>query len=124
MPPLFADVRDLDDDRDDDDRRPLAEVRELLPDDLRPRLEVERRRLAAAFRLPPDFRPLEDFVSPDCARCLLTVRAAISSARPSPTPRSCSESLMCSYCRFRFGFVTPRGGIPRPPFGATTAPIV
>lgn len=37
------------------------------------------------------------FVSPDCERCLLTVRAAISSARPSPTPRSSSESLMCSY---------------------------
>ena len=37
------------------------------------------------------------------ARSLLTVRAAISSARPSGTPRSRSASRMCSYWRSRFG---------------------
>jgi hypothetical protein len=35
--------------------------------------------------------------SPLRARSLLTVRAAISSARDSGTPRSSSLSLMCSY---------------------------
>src|SRR5437764_2785824 len=49
--------------------------------------------------------------SPDRARSLLTVRAAISSARPSPVPRSSWLSLMCSYCRARLvPFLTPRGG--------------
>jgi hypothetical protein len=119
--PLFTLLRDRDEDRDedldDDDRLPLADLRDRLPDDFRVRLADERLP-PLAFRPPLDFRPFEDFVSPDCARCLLTVRAAISSARSSPTPRSSSESLMCSYCRFRFGFVTPRGGIPRPPFSA------
>src|SRR5688572_8317406 len=50
--------------------------------------------------------------SPLRARSLLTVRAAISSARSSEEPRSRSESLMCSYWRARFvPFFTPRGGI-------------
>src|SRR5207302_1165924 len=45
-------------------------------------------------------------------RSLLTVRAAISSARPSLAPCSRWLSLMCSYCRARFvPFFTPRGGI-------------
>jgi hypothetical protein len=115
--PLFALLRDRDEDRDDD-RLPLADLRDRLPDDLRVPLEDDRPR-PLALRPPLDFRPRADFVSPACARCLFTVRAAISSARSSPTPRSSSDSLTCSYCRFRFGFVTPRGGIPRPPFSAT-----
>src|SRR5262249_3105294 len=53
--------------------------------------------------------------SPDRARSLLTVRAAISSARPSELPRSSSPSLMCSYWRARLvPFFTPRGGISSP----------
>jgi hypothetical protein len=63
------------------------------------------------FDLEPllfDFDPLDfDFVpelfaSPDCARCLLTVRAAISSARSSDRPASSSDSFTCSYWRSRF----------------------
>src|SRR6185295_6849793 len=52
--------------------------------------------------------------SPWRARSLLTVRAAISSARSSPAPRSSSESLMCSYCRALFDPFTPRGGLGDP----------
>jgi hypothetical protein len=44
----------------------------------------------------------EDFVSPACARCLLTVRAAISFARFVERPLFFSDSLTCSYCRSRF----------------------
>src|SRR5215207_5821161 len=52
--------------------------------------------------------------SPERARSLLTVRAAISSARDSDAPCSFSLSLMCSYCRARLvPFWTPRGGIAR-----------
>src|SRR5215207_3830129 len=72
----------------------------------------------AAFRAPAAFFPPDAlrppraaWVSPLRARCLLTVRAAISSARSSPTPRSSSESFTCSYCRLRFALVTPRGGM-------------
>src|SRR5437763_16242275 len=56
-------------------------------------------------------------LSPLRARSLLTVRAAISSARPSETPRSRWESLTCSYWRARLvPFLTPRGGrVTRPP---------
>jgi hypothetical protein len=54
-------------------------------------------------------------VSPASRRCLLTVRAAISSARSSLVPRCSTESLMCSYCRVRFALFTPRGGMPVPP---------
>jgi hypothetical protein len=43
----------------------------------------------------------DDFVSPACARCLLTVRAAISFARFVERPCFRSESSMCSYCRSR-----------------------
>src|SRR5438270_10507962 len=50
--------------------------------------------------------------SPARARSLLTVRAAISSARSSDAPCSRSLSLMCSYCRPRLlDLLTPRGGI-------------
>jgi hypothetical protein len=44
----------------------------------------------------------DDFVSPDADRCLFTVRAAISFARPVERPCFFSESLMCSYWRSRF----------------------
>jgi len=59
-----------------------------------------------------DVRRPRAFVSPDRRRCLLTVRAAISFARPPP--RFWIERLMCSYCRFRFGLFTPFGGIALP----------
>jgi len=49
---------------------------------------------------PPEDEP--DFVSPFCARVLLTVRAAISFARFVDLPCFFSESLTCSYCRSRF----------------------
>src|SRR5215218_7830356 len=50
--------------------------------------------------------------SPARARSLLTVRAAISSARDLEAPWSFALSLMCSYCRARLlPFWTPRGGI-------------
>src|SRR5688500_5276323 len=50
--------------------------------------------------------------SPRRARSLLTVRAAISSARSSGAPCSRWLFLMCSYWRARFvPFLTPRGGI-------------
>src|SRR4249919_2885275 len=44
---------------------------------------------------------LDSLASPARARSLLTVRAAISSAVSSLSPRSRSPSLMCSYCRSR-----------------------
>src|ERR1700680_707253 len=46
---------------------------------------------------------LASLASPARARSLLTVRAAISSARSSGCPRSSGPSLMCSYCRSRLG---------------------
>ena len=48
------------------------------------------------------------FDSPALARSLLTVRAAISSARLVLWPRCFALALMCSYCRSRFG-LDPRG---------------
>lgn len=57
-----------------------------------------------------DFERVRD--SPERARSLLTVRAAISSARPSDAPRSFADSFTCSYWRARFvPFLTPRGGM-------------
>ena len=50
--------------------------------------------------------------SPARAFSLFTVRAAISSARPSERPWLFSLFLTCSYCLARFvPFCTPRGGI-------------
>src|SRR3954454_17997842 len=50
--------------------------------------------------------------SPCRARSLLTVRAAISSARSSEAPCSSWLSFMCSYCRARLvPGLTPRGGM-------------
>src|SRR4051794_26828861 len=54
---------------------------------------------------------LGSFASPWRARSLLTVRAAISSALSSDLPRSSRLSLMCSYCRSRFG-LAPLGMAP------------
>src|SRR5438132_1144585 len=51
---------------------------------------------------------LADLDSPDRARSLFTVRAAISVARLVLSPRSLALSLMCSYCRSRLG-LDPRG---------------
>jgi hypothetical protein len=58
-----------------------------------------------------DFDFDRDFVCPACARCLFTVRAAISFARFVLLPRFLADSLMCSYCRLRFALFTPRGGM-------------
>jgi hypothetical protein len=44
-----------------------------------------------------DFEDDPDFVSPACARSLLTVRAAISFARFVERPCFFSESFTCSY---------------------------
>src|SRR2546429_3096797 len=46
--------------------------------------------------------------SPERARSLFTVRAAISLARFGLSPRSLALCLMCSYCRSRLG-LDPRG---------------
>jgi hypothetical protein len=80
---------------------------ELEPEDERERddereLELEREpELERELELERDLEE-ELFVSPFCARCLLTVRAAISLARFVERPCFFSESLMCSYCRSRF----------------------
>jgi len=67
------------------------------------RAVVERPRVLVDLRAVDDLRaPVElDFVSPDCARCLLTVRAAISSARSSERPCAFSERLISLYWRSR-----------------------
>jgi hypothetical protein len=46
---------------------------------------------------------------------LLTVRAAISSARSLLMPRFFPDALIFSYCRLRFALFTPRGGMQTPP---------
>src|SRR5437763_2924359 len=58
-----------------------------------------------------DARP---FVSPERARSLFTVRAAISFARFVERPCFFSESLMCSYCRSRL-LLHADCGISNPP---------
>src|SRR5262249_50974547 len=56
--------------------------------------------------------------SPDRARFLLTVRAAISLARDVEAPRWRALRLIFSYCRARLvPFLTPRGGMSITPFG-------
>jgi hypothetical protein len=50
--------------------------------------------------------------SPERARSLFTVRAAISSARPSDVPRDFADFLISSYWRARLvPFFTPLGGM-------------
>jgi hypothetical protein len=80
-------------------RDPEDEARDLeeLPDD---------------FELELDF----DFDSPDCERCLLTVRAAISFERFVDRPCFRSESRMCSYWRSRLS-LHDSGIVVRPPDG-------
>jgi hypothetical protein len=56
---------------------------------------VERERLDEPDRLADDRD--RDFVSPFCARCLFTVRAAISFARFVERPCFFSLCLTCSY---------------------------
>src|SRR5829696_6729494 len=76
--------------------------------------------------------------SPERARSLLTVRAAISLARLVDAPRFLALSRMCSYCRSRLGLLpagigsTPAsggkaaGGVPRsgPAPTRSVAPLV
>jgi len=76
-------------------------------------------------RFEPELRPplrwgegprveLRDRVrdSPERARFLLTVRAAISFARPADAPRFRALRLIFVYCLARLvPFLTPRGGI-------------
>ena len=65
-------------------------------------------------RCPRGTASTDSLASPFRARSLFTVRAAISSAVSSDSPRSRAESLMCSYWRARFvPFSTPRGGMAR-----------
>src|SRR6185437_13450618 len=63
--------------------------------------------------------------SPERARSLFTVRAAISSARSVDAPRDLTDSLTASYWRARLvPFFTPRGGIALcQPFGFVLAQI-
>jgi len=94
-----------------EERLPLAfravVVPDFLRDDVPPPREAEDDLRDEPLR-PDDDRDDEDedeaddFVSPACERCLLTVRAAISFARFVDRPCFFSESLMCSYCRSRF----------------------
>lgn len=87
-------------------RRVLAAVVRLR--DLAPVLRVLRAGLArrdelfaavffAAVFFAERFEAL--FVSPDLLRCLLTTRAASSSARPSLAPRLRADCLIFAYCR-------------------------
>jgi hypothetical protein len=80
---------------------PLERDEELRDDELRdePRDEEPPDEELREDEPEDDF---DDFVSPASARCLLTVRAAISFARFVERPCFFSESLMCSYCRSRF----------------------
>src|SRR5438105_2532026 len=92
--------------RDADGRRDL--VREP------PARALVRGRPARDFVREPPARdlvrepPARDLVSPFSRRILLTVRAATSSARPPYRPDLLALSLMCLYCRSRFG-LAPRG---------------
>jgi hypothetical protein len=90
-----------------DRRRPLLDLRLPLL-----RL-LELRRLLDFREL--DLRELDLRVWPDSRRCLLTVRAAISSARSLLMPRFFPDCLMCLYCRLRLLLFTPRGGMAHPP---------
>jgi hypothetical protein len=84
---------------------------DFFRDDVPPLREDEPPDLLPARLRPPLLllREEEDFVSPASARCLLTVRAAISFARFVDRPCSCSDSLTCSYCRSRLALHDPWG---------------
>jgi hypothetical protein len=95
--------------RDADVRRPLERER-----DERERLDVECLEVVRLdFDRPDDFLPRWDLVSPFSRRILFTVRAATSSARPPYRPDFFALSLMCLYCRSRFGLEP--AGIDLPP---------
>jgi hypothetical protein len=82
-----------------------AEVDFLRADDVLLRDDVPPLRDALRDDELLEDEPPEDdfvFVSPDSARCLFTVRAAISFARAVERPCFFSESLTCSYWRSRF----------------------
>jgi hypothetical protein len=96
----FRELPDFDFDLDVFERDVDAFARldfDLVPDDDREDVDF----LLDDLRELPDFDfelddfPLDDLASPLCARCLFTVRAAISSARSSERPASRSDSLMC-----------------------------
>jgi hypothetical protein len=97
-------------------RRDVLREREARrPDDPRRALALERERDPFARERDPVDRERESDerrvrVSPARRRCLLTVRAAISSARSLLRPRRFADDLMCSYCLCRF-LLTPRIGI-------------
>ena len=87
----------------DDPRRERGAADFRVFDRERARDFVARERLADLVELD-----LCDLVSPLSRRILFTVRAATSSARPAYRPVFLALSLMCSYCRSRFG-LAPRG---------------
>jgi hypothetical protein len=108
------------------EREVLPVLRPVLPAalrvrDLAPVLRVlragfARRELVALF-FAAVFVFVEErleapFVSPDLRRCLFTTRAASSSARSRLAPCWRADCLIFWYCLTRFGFFTPRGGIP------------
>ncbi len=74
----------------------------LLAEDFEPEVREELFLLDALFEPELLEARADDFVSPLSARCLFTVRAAISFARFVERPASSSLSLTCSYWRSRF----------------------
>lgn len=78
-------------------------------------------------RLPEEMSRVDALLvvrdSPDRARSLFTVLAAISVARSGLSPRSFALSLMCSYCRSRFG-LDPRGTAGLPSQNSTSNYVV
>lgn len=90
------------------DRLRLERLDEVRRDDERAAVEDRRER-----DFDPEPRDFADFVSPFSARILLTVRAATSACRPLYRPDFLALSLMCSYCRSRFGLAPL--GISLPP---------
>jgi hypothetical protein len=82
-------------------RRVLAAV--VRPRDLVPALRVLRAGFALRGELFAEVFFAErfeaPFVSPALPRCLLTTRAASSSARPSLAPRLRADCLIFAYCR-------------------------
>jgi hypothetical protein len=69
----------------------------FLREDVPPLRDDEPPELLLRLLLPLLREEDEDVASPDCARCLLTVRAAISFARFVDRPCFFSESFTCSY---------------------------
>ncbi|HEX5745808.1 MAG TPA: hypothetical protein VFZ09_06170 [Archangium sp.] len=104
--PREPDEREREPDEPLDLRRDFAAVVRLR--DLAPELRVPRAGFARRDELFADVFFAEvffaerfeaPFVSPDLPRCLLTTRAASSSARPSLAPRLRADCLILAYCR-------------------------